>query len=168
MDNKSIIRVQKNKDNPYAMIDKRIFSDSQLSWKSKGLLSYLLSRPDNWKIMIADLVKQSSDGRDSVYSGIKELISARYIARNELREKGKFARYEYFVFEEPHDITISTAYGFSVSGLSVSGLSVSGKSDTNNTYVTKTDKNKKENTAIKKSQKRLSGTRSEKYERFYL
>jgi hypothetical protein len=170
VDNKSIIRVQKNKDNPYAMIDKRIFSNEELSWKAKGLLGYLLSRPDNWKIIIADLVKQSKDGRDSVYAGLNELIKARYIISERLRmEKGRYSSYEYTVLEEPHDITVSTTNGFSVSGLSVSGKPRSGKPATNNTDVTKTDINNKEYMAIiKKPVKRILKTNPSKYDSFYL
>ena len=170
MDNKSIIRVQKNKDNPYVMVDKRIFMNFDLSWKSKGLLGYLLSRPDNWRIIVADLIKQSTDGRDAVYSGLKELINARYIIRERKRsEKGRFSAYEYIVLEEPHEISDSTTYGLSVSGKSVSGKSVSGKSDTNNTDSTKKDLNKNEYKPFeKKSGKKSSETRAEKYEKFYL
>ena len=170
MDTKSIIRVQKNKDNPYVMIDKRIFGACGLSWKAKGLLGYLLSRPDNWKIIVADLVKQSTDGRDSVYSGLKELVQAGYIIRERKRiDKGRYAAIEYIVLEEPHEINDSTTYGFSVSGLSVSGKAVSGKSDTNNTDVTKKDLTKKDcKGQEKKSSKRERETKAEKYEKFYL
>ena len=83
------------------MIDKRIFSDTNLSWKAKGILGYFLSRPDNWTIIVADLIKQSTDGRDSVYSGLKELIKAGYIVREAIRESGKILKWEYIVFEEP-------------------------------------------------------------------
>jgi len=169
VDNKSIIRIQKNKDNPYAMIDKRIFSNADLSWKAKGLLGYLLSRPDNWKIIIADLVKQSTDGRDSVYSGLRELINARYIiGERKRKERGRYSAYEYIVLEEPHDSTVSTTYGFSVSGFSVSGFSVSGKSVTNNTDVTKTDINKTDSKVVKKIIKNGTTKKPDKYEGFYL
>ena len=165
MDNKSIIRVQKNKNNPFVMIDKRILSNSTLSWKAKCILIYLLSKPDNWKIMITDLVKQSTDGRDSVQSGIKELIHARYIISERTRgEGGKYSAYEYIVLEEPHDITVSTTNGFSTSGFSTSG-----KSATNNTDVTKTDINNKEyRPIIKKTLKRAPKTNPSKYDGFYL
>ena len=169
MDTKSIIRVQKNKENPYVMVDKRIFSNSEISWKAKGLLGYLLSRPNNWKIIIADLVNQSTDGRDSVYSGLKELINARYIIRERKRlERGRYSSYEYIVLEKPYEINDLTINGFSVSGKSVSGKSVSGKSATNNTDSTKNDLNKNEYTASKKLDKKPLRTKAEKYEKFYL
>ena len=164
MDNKSIIRVQKNKENPYAMIDKRIFSNAELSWKAKGLLSYLLSRPDNWKIMITDLIKQSCDGEKAVYSGLKELIKAGYVIREGMRDdKGKFIRQEYQVFEEP----LPTS-PFSACGFPASGKPACRKSTTNNTDVTKTDiTNKEYRPIIKKPLKRSPRTDPSKYDQFY-
>lgn len=100
---KTIIRVEKNKKNPYVMIDKRFFEDERLSWKAKGLLGYLLSRPDNWKVKIYDLINRSTDGRDSVYSGLKELEKFGYLENSPIRdEKGKIVYWEKIVHEYPH------------------------------------------------------------------
>ena len=127
---KTIIRVKKNKHNPYVMLDNRIFSDPNLSWKAKGILSYLLSKPDNWVISVSDLVKRSKDGRDAVYAGLKQLQDAGYITREVIRSiNGRIESWEYTIFETPQTST---------SGLSVSGKSTSGKTDTNNTDVTNT------------------------------
>jgi len=161
------MRVQKNSANPYVMLDKRIFSDINLSWKSKGILSYLLSKPDNWRVMIVDLVKQSSDGEKAVYSGLAELIKVGYIVRNAIRDdKGKFLYHEYQVFEQPIDV-LSTS-PFSASGFSASGFSASGKRGANNTDTTKKDFTKNDYKAFKKSDKRSTRTKSDKYENFYL
>ena len=98
----AMFRKMKNKENPYVMIDKNMLSNSSLSWKAKGILSYLLSLPDDWKIFENELVNHSKDGRESLRSGIKELISAGYIARIQLRdEMGRMSGYEYQVYEEP-------------------------------------------------------------------
>jgi len=149
------------------MLDKRIFSDVNLSWKSKGILSYLLSKPDNWRVMIVDLVKQSSDGEKAVYSGLAELIKVGYIVRNGIRdEKGKFLYHEYRVFEQPED-ALSTS-PFSASGFSASGFSASGKRGANNTDSTKKDLNNNDSMAIKKIGKRGCKTKPDKYEGFYL
>lgn len=101
MQSQSIIRVQKNSDNPFVMIDKRIFSDNRISWKAKGILGYLLSKPDDWKVIVGDLVKQSKDGEKSVYSGLRELIDSGYLVRQACRENGKIVSWEYIVFETP-------------------------------------------------------------------
>lgn len=78
-DTQTIFRAVKNKDNPYAMIDKRIVEDKNLTWKAKGLLVYILSRPDNWIIQMQDLVNQSQDGINAIRAAMKELKAAGYI-----------------------------------------------------------------------------------------
>ena len=86
----------------YVIMDKRPLEDKRLSWKAKGILAYLLSKPSNWSIMICDLVKQSDDGKASVRTGMEELINAGYIIMTqEKNEKGHFDGYFYEVFEEP-------------------------------------------------------------------
>ena len=99
---KNIFRINKNKDNPYVQLDKRIFENNALSWKAKGLLGYLLSKPDNWTVLVADIIKQSTDGRDAVYSGIKELRQAGYVHKEYIRDdKGRMLGCEYIVYELP-------------------------------------------------------------------
>lgn len=101
MSSRNIIRTVK-RDNPYAVIDKRFLGNVHLSFKAKGILAYLLSKPDNWQILVSDLIKQSTDGRDSVYSGLKELEMNGYLERKIVRDgKGKFLGYEYVVYEAP-------------------------------------------------------------------
>jgi hypothetical protein len=102
MADKTVVRVHKNKDNPYVMLNKQFLSDCRLSWRSKGLLAYLLSKPDDWQIMIVDLVKQSKEGRDAVYKSLRELESLTYIVRNQERDlKGKMGKMVYIVYEQP-------------------------------------------------------------------
>lgn len=91
----------KKRTNPFVQIDKKMLSDLNISWKAKGILAYLLSKPDNWVTYASDIEKQATDGRDSVASGIKELLAAGYMERKQIREKGKFKGYEYSVYEYP-------------------------------------------------------------------
>ena len=99
----AIVRGIREREKPYFVMIKKPLGDKGLSWKAKGLLSYLLSKPDDWKTYIEQLVKESSDGRASVRAGIKELIDAVYIVRGDRvrGERGFLQEYEYFVFEEP-------------------------------------------------------------------
>jgi len=89
------------KEHPFAQIDKRMLENPALSWRAKGLLSYLLSKPDNWQIRTADLIAKSVEGRDAVYSILKELIKARYIITEQALVQGKFAGVNYTVYEVP-------------------------------------------------------------------
>jgi hypothetical protein len=101
----AIYRRVKNKDNPYVMIHKHMIdNDNNLSWKAKGILLYLLSKPDDWQIIEKDIVNHAKDSRDSVRSGLAELIKAGYIVRSGDRNrnsKGQLADYDYDVYEVP-------------------------------------------------------------------
>ena len=128
----SIYRVVKDNENPYVMINKFPLNDSQLSWKAKGLLCYMLSMPDDWTFYESELVKHAKDGRDSFRTAIKELILNGYIYKGERTrdEKGLLKGYEYTVYECPIH-----------SGKSNVGLSNVGKSTTNNNNSTNNNHN---------------------------
>ena len=103
----AVFRVYKESGN-FVTVNKDFIHDNNLSWKAKGVLLYLLSRPDDWQIYEIELTKHSSDGRDSLRTGIKELEEVGYIQRKRLRDdKGHFREYEYKVFEQPNHIGIS-------------------------------------------------------------
>jgi DnaD/phage-associated family protein len=99
----TIFRTVKNQDNPFVMMDRRPIENPALSWKAKGVLAYLLSRPDNWIVRIGDLVKRSPDGVHAIRGAIKELEKAGHVSRKEIRDgkSGKFVRYELEVYELP-------------------------------------------------------------------
>ena len=94
----NILRVVKNGN--YSVVSNEPFNDPGLSWKAKGLLAYLLTKPDNWQVNVEQLRKASSNGRDSIYTALKELIAARYIVRVQKRkEKGRTGGYDYIISE---------------------------------------------------------------------
>ena len=78
------------------------FKEKGMSLKAKGLLSLMLSLPDDWDYSIAGLATLSKDGKDSVMSALKELEAFGYLIRTRLvDERGRFAGYDYDIFEEP-------------------------------------------------------------------
>jgi hypothetical protein len=98
----TIFRTVKDKDNPFVMIDRRPIENPELSWKAKGILAYLLSRPDNWIVRLGDLVKRSTDKTHAIRGAIRELQKAGHVHRKEIRgENGQFLRYELEVYELP-------------------------------------------------------------------
>ena len=98
----SIIRFSKGKKNPYFMMHNSTITDKNISLKSKGLLAYLLSKPDNWFVSFPDLISCSTDGISSVKSAIKELIFSGYLNKSQLRNNnGQFTYYNYTIFEKP-------------------------------------------------------------------
>ncbi|MBF0113352.1 MAG: hypothetical protein HQK74_11565, partial [Desulfamplus sp.] len=72
--------------------------------KAKGILIYLLSKPDNWQLMINDIANNVSDGKTSTYSGIDELIETGYIVKRQKRDgfSKQVKGIEYLVFESPN------------------------------------------------------------------
>ncbi|MFE8919334.1 conserved phage C-terminal domain-containing protein [Staphylococcus pasteuri] len=96
-----IIRIEKTSGN-YFIASKDYVEDETLSWKAKGLMSYLFSKPDDWKIYQSQLEKISTDGRISVRSIINELIEKGYMTRIPSRkDNGDFNGYEYTLHEKP-------------------------------------------------------------------
>ena len=99
MGSDAIIRVSKTER--YAIIDKQFLDeDSRLSWKAKGLLAYLLAKPDGWQIRRSDLISRAADGKDSVSAGLRELERFGYLERKMVRQGGKFG-YENIIHERP-------------------------------------------------------------------
>lgn len=102
----TMVRVHK-RENPYVQIDKTGLNDTQLSWKAKGLLCYLLSLPDDWQIYLNELKNHSSDGRDSTASAINELIKYGYCSREVNRDsRGRLKGYVYQIYEVPLSETL--------------------------------------------------------------
>jgi hypothetical protein len=61
---RTIIRSQRDRNNPYFLMRRDAAQEGRLSWEARGLLAYVLSKADNWKIRLGDLRKQGSSGRD--------------------------------------------------------------------------------------------------------
>jgi hypothetical protein len=97
----TIYRVVKNKDNPYVMIDRRPVDNPKLSYKAKGILTYLLSRPDGWEVSVADLIKHGAEGEAAIRSGLKELKQVGHMKYTQARDQGRITGWLIEVFEVP-------------------------------------------------------------------
>jgi len=88
---------------PFVQIDREALQNKCLSWKSKGLLGYLLSLPDDWQIYVSELKQHATDGRDSTANALKELIKNGYVTREKVQNKdtGRFEGYNYTVYDQP-------------------------------------------------------------------
>ena len=94
----NFVKVTKNKN--FTVIDNGIFKDKQLSWKAKGLLTTMLSLPEDWNFSIAGLTTMSSDGDTVVRNTLKELEDNGYLTREKIREKGVIIDWKYTIYEE--------------------------------------------------------------------
>lgn len=105
----TIFRTKKNKDNPYVMVDRRTIDNPVLSFKAKGILTYLLSRPDGWEVSITDLVRHGQEGEAAIRSGMKELREAGHMVYETSRAEGRITGWLIRVFEVPQIAQVSLA-----------------------------------------------------------
>ena len=90
------------KENNYTKISNHYLRDDSLSFQAKGLLTLMLSLPEDWDYTIAGLTKFTSDGRVCVANTIRELEEHGYIKRRQNRgENGAFAQNVYWIYEVP-------------------------------------------------------------------
>ncbi|MDS3951563.1 DnaD domain protein [Staphylococcus epidermidis] len=136
----AVFRVYKETGN-FVTVHKNFIHDDNLSWKAKGILLYLLSRPDDWKIYESELVRHSTDGLSGLKTGIKELEKVGYIQRTRKRDdKGRLKEYEYAVYENPNHIRFSNV------GKTYIGKTYVGESHTTNNNSTNNDLTNNKNT----------------------
>lgn len=102
----SVIRVHKTAN--FTVMSNYHFKEKKMSLKAKGMLSLMLSLPEDWDYTVAGLVTLSSDGKDSVNSALKELEKHGYLTRQRVtNSKGQFAGIEYNIFEQPQEKPIA-------------------------------------------------------------
>lgn len=95
-------KVRVHKTGNFTIMSNYHFKEKKMSLKAKGLLSLMLSLPDDWNYSIAGLVTLSKDGKDSVMSALAELEKFGYLTRERVvNEKGQFAGIEYNIYEQP-------------------------------------------------------------------
>ena len=122
----TIVRTHRKRHN-FSIIDNSGAQDLKLSWKARGLLWHLLTKPDDWTVRMSDLINQSDkDGRDSVRSAFKELEAEGYAFRCRVRSPQGTFDWQTEVFETREDAeewkkTHGHHSGFSVDGVPVSG-----------------------------------------------
>lgn len=100
-----IQRTRKEKN--FTQVDNGFINDPKLSFKAKGILLYLFSKPDDWRVVVSDVAKASKDGEKAVYSGLKELQKNGYAKVEQRRGKsGMFMGSVWVVFEVKQDTTV--------------------------------------------------------------
>ena len=96
----AVFRVEKTRD--YTVMANHHLRNTDLSLKAKGLLSLMLSLPENWDYTTKGLAKICRDGVDSICSTVKELEEQGYIIRQRIRNNaGQLTTVEYTILEQP-------------------------------------------------------------------
>ena len=101
----AVFRVEKNKG--YTVMSNHHLRNKELSLKAKGLLSQMLSLPEDWDYTLAGLSLINRESIDAIRTAVWELEKAGYITRRQGRdEKGKMTAIEYTIYEQPQPPTL--------------------------------------------------------------
>ena len=102
----AVFRVERNKG--YTVMSNHHLRNKELSLKAKGLLSQMLSLPEDWDYTLAGLSFINREKIDAIREAIKELERAGYIVRSRERdEKGRLRGTDYVIFEQPQTSPVS-------------------------------------------------------------
>ena len=100
----AVFRVEKNRN--YTVMSNVHLKDRGISLKAKGLLSVILSLPEDWNYTTRGLAAICKEGVDSIGAALRELECAGYLTRHRLRDRsGRISDTEYVVYESPHKET---------------------------------------------------------------
>lgn len=98
----AVFRIEKTRD--YTVMANHHLKNRTLTLKAKGLLSVMLSLPEEWNYTTRGLAAICREGVDSIGAALRELEDAGYILRNRLRDaKGRISDTEYVIYEQPQD-----------------------------------------------------------------
>ncbi len=96
----AVFRIEKTRD--YTVMSNCHLRNTALSLKAKGLLSLMLSLPENWDYTTKGLARICKDGVDSICAGVRELEEQGYVIRERVRNaNGQLGAIEYTILEQP-------------------------------------------------------------------
>lgn len=94
--------IREKKEKNFTVMSNYHLRSENLSWKAKGVFSYLLSLPDDWVIYLSELKKHATDGRDSLRTAIRELEENGFISKKRIKDElNRFCGYRYTIHETP-------------------------------------------------------------------
>lgn len=128
----SVFRIEKT--NNYTVMSNYHLKDINLSYRAKGLLSFMLSLPDDWDYSVKGLVKVSKESIKAIRSTLKELEDMGYLIRTRIQLDNVRFDYEYAIYETPY-----TQKGHAVNGYTLQDTKINTK-ETNIKEKDKIDK----------------------------
>ncbi len=141
----AVFRIERTRD--YTVMSNHHLRDKGLSLKSKGLLSMMLSLPEDWNYTTRGLAKICKEGVDAIGGALRELEAAGYIVRHQLRDRqGRISDTEYVIYEQPQPKAPDTSQPDTASP------------DTENPYLADPDTGKPAELNIEKSKTQKSNT----------
>lgn len=106
-----IRRAPKDKENPYAQVNRKLLQDRSLSFQARGLLAYVLSKPRNWEARDHDLMKEGGIGEYALRSILRELKAQGYACR--VRSRGARGKLDWDleIYEEKQPVEAKAPLG---------------------------------------------------------
>lgn len=98
-----IIRAERKEK--FTVVSNAALEDTRLSFRAKGILVFILSKPDRWQVSERHLAEQGPDGRSAVASALTELEEAGYLRRTRSREADGTFSWQSMIFDEPQTVT---------------------------------------------------------------
>ena len=146
----AVFRIERTKN--YTVMSNYHLRDKALSLKSKGLLSMMLSLPEDWNYTTRGLAKICKEGVDAIGGALRELETAGYIVRHQLRDRqGRISDTEYVIYEQPQPKAPDMPHPDTAGPDTASP-------DTENPYLDKPDTEKPAELNIEKSKTQKSNT----------
>lgn len=96
----AVFKIKKTKD--FTIMSNYHLRDKNLSFKAKGLLSFMLSLPDDWDYSLKGLCVIGKENRDAIRSTLKELQEYHYLEIEKVRGNKGYFEYHYLIYEKPH------------------------------------------------------------------
>lgn len=112
-----VFRINKTKN--YTVMSNYHLQDKNLSYKAKGLLSCMLSLPDDWNYSVRGLASISKEGIKAINSMLKELEENYYLKRERKQENNGRFYYEYNIYETPYTQKGITDKGSTLNGTQI-------------------------------------------------
>ena len=137
----SVFRVEKN--NNYTVMANYHLRDKELSFKAKGLLSYMLSLPEDWDYSLNGLASVSKEGIKAIKNIVTELKEQGYLKINKIRKENGQYQYEYLIREIPERIEPEYQKGYAVKGESEKGIQINTNKQNTKEQIDKEDKSNK-------------------------
>ena len=91
----------------YAAIPNHVFEEVRLSMEARWLLGYLLSKPDNWTVVLRDIINKGNCGRDKARRMIAELVELGYAQKEQARDSGRFSALSLVIYDEPFAVEVT-------------------------------------------------------------
>ena len=96
-----IIRAIHDKDHPYTVISNALVNDPSLSLNALAVMTYLISKPHDWRVRADDIQRRFQISRGKVYGILDELMERGYLSREIIRQGGRVKECRYTVMEHP-------------------------------------------------------------------